>query len=123
MLPPETTDIEKTSAGTFLEKCKDKIKKLNFGNYTDFPHYNLFVDSQLYIEDWMLPKMLEKLIQINSNANKKFEVIHLKGFNRFFSFDMLKARYYAIDFDQNLIREFERLGWVAREMVEEGETV
>lgn len=46
-------DIDKTHCKYFLSAVKNKIRKLNNSGYAQMGRYDLFVNSELFIENWM----------------------------------------------------------------------
>ena len=78
--------------------------------------YNLFVQSELYVEDWMPPKILEWLAAA-SNKEKKYSVIYLLSLNGLFWFNIERQIWGVLDTKNQLFN----LAIQARTMVEEGE--
>lgn len=112
----EIPPIEKTCCAEFLNAVLKKIDKLNSGNYESLSQYDLFVQSELLVEDWMGSKILERLISI-FNGEKKYSTIYLLGVNGLFVFDVEKKTWEKLETDIKLYG----LGLQARAMVEEGE--
>ena len=112
-LPP----IEITFCADFLSAVSKKMDKLNNGKYATLSRYNLFVNSELLIEDWMPPKILDWLVS-HSVQEKKYSTIYLLGLNGLFLFDVEKRTWAKFETGPNLYG----LGEQARRMVEEGES-
>ena len=108
--------IETTFCSDFLHAVAKKIEKLNHGKYALLKQYNLFVYSELYIEDWMPSKILEWLHSA-SNRTMSYSVIYLLALNGLFWFDIKQLTYGMLETGPKLYG----LGEQARAMVEEGE--
>lgn len=108
--------IETTFCSDFLYAVAKKTEKLNQGKYALLKQYNLFVYSELYIEDWMPSKILEWLHSA-SNRTMSYSVIYLLALNGLFWFDIKQSTYGMLETGPKLYG----LGEQARAMVEEGE--
>lgn len=108
--------IEKTACCQFLDAFKNKAQKLSSNNYADLQCYHLYVYSELFIENWMLPELLEKLWNLNSNA-KKYTNVYLLALEGLFIFNLKQKQYGFIEGGAKLWG----LSELARKMVEEGE--
>ncbi len=113
---PDPLPIEKTPCLYFINAVSEKLKKLNSGNYAVLSRYDLFVESQVRIEDWMLPKLLDKLISL-SVYKINYTFIYLSALNGLFVFDLATKEYKYFEREEGLWG----LGELARKMVEEGE--
>ena len=109
-------DIEKTFCRDFIHAIEEKIKKLNSGNYDLLPEYDLFVQSELYIEEWMRQKLIDKLCQL-STQRYNYKFIYLLALNGLFVFDISTQKYSMKETGEKLWG----LGTAARDMVEKGE--
>ena len=109
-------DIEKTFCRDFIHAIEEKIKKLNSGNYDLLPEYDLFVQSELYIEEWMRQKLIDKLCQL-STQRYNYKFIYLLALNGLFVFDVSTQKYSMKETGEKLWG----LGTAARDMVEKGE--
>lgn len=110
------SDIEQTFCSDFIHAVEEKIKKLNSGNYDLLSEYDLFVQSELYIEEWMQQKLIDKLCQLSiQQYNYKF--IYLLALNGLFVFDVSTHKYSMKETGEKLWG----LGTEARDMVEKGE--
>lgn len=109
-------NIEKTFCRDFIHVVEEKIKKLNSGNYDLLPEYDLFVQSELYIEEWMQQKLIDKLCQL-STQQYNYKFIYLLALNGLFVFDVSTQRYSMKETGKKLWG----LGTAARDMVEKGE--
>ena len=109
-------DIEKTFCRDFIHAIEEKIKKLNSGNYDLLPEYDLFVQSELYIEEWMRQKLIDKLCQL-SKQRYNYKFIYLLALNGLFVFDVSTQKYSMKETGEKLWG----LGTAARDMVEKGE--
>ena len=103
-------DIEKTFCRDFIHAVEEKIKKLNRG------YYDLFVQSELYIEEWMLQKLIDKLCQL-STQQYNYKFIYLLALNGLFVFDVPTQKYSMKETGEKLWE----IGDAARDMVEKGE--
>ena len=108
--------IEITFCSDFLHAVTKKIEKLNQGKYAVLKQCNLFVKSELYVEDWMPAKILEWLLS-KSNREKRYSVIYLLALNGLFWFDIERQVFGMLETGPKLYG----LGEQARAMVEEGE--
>ena len=108
--------IEITFCSDFLHAVTKKIEKLNQGKYAVLKQYNLFVKSELYVEDWMPTKILEWLLA-KCNSEKRYSVIYLLALNGLFWFDIERQVSGMLETGPKLYG----LGEQARAMVEEGE--
>ena len=109
-------DIEKTFCGDLIRVVERKIEKLNSGNYAPLPEYALFVQSELYIEEWMQQKLIDKLCQL-STQQYTYKLIYLLDLNGLFVFDTLAQKYSMKETGEKLWG----LGMVAHDLVEKGE--
>lgn len=112
----EVPPVKKTSCADFLDAVSKKIDKLNSGNYESLSQYDLFVQSELLVENWMPPKILEWLISA-SDREKTYSIIYLLGLNGLFLFDIEADNWERFETNFKLYG----LGEQARAMVEEGE--
>ena len=109
-------DIEKTFCRDFIHAVEEKVKKLNSGNYDLLPEYDLFVQSELYIEEWMQQKLIDELCQL-STQQYNYKFIYLLALNGLFVFDVSTQKYSMKETGEKLWG----LGTAARDMVEKGE--
>lgn len=112
----EYPDITKTFCSVFIDIVEKKLEKLNNGTYDLLSRYDLFVQSELYIEEWMPEKLLDKLILL-SNMSKSYHFIYLLALNGLFVFDISLKSWTMIETGKKLWG----LGELARNMVEAGE--
>lgn len=112
----DNPDVEITFCKDFLDAVKAKIEKLNSGKYELLKQYDLFVISELYIEDWMPECLLEKLISYKSEK-LNYSRVYLLALNGLFVFELNTNKWWAIDIQADR----GRLSMLARQMVEEGE--
>lgn len=108
--------IESTFCSDFLYAFTKKIEKLNQGKYAVLEQYNLFVNSELHIEDWMPAKILEWLLS-KSNREKRYSIIYLLALNGLFWFDVERQVSGMLETGTKLYGLCDQ----ARAMVEEGE--
>lgn len=111
-LPP----LEETFCADFFCAVSKKTDTLNKGHYAPMSRYNLFVQSELLVEDWMPPKMLEWVVSV-SDREKVYSVIYLLALNGLFVFNIEGKTWTKIQTDSKLYG----LGKLARNMVEERE--
>lgn len=81
--------------------------------------YDLFVYSELFIDEWMPEKLLERLSQYNCEK-VKYTFIYLFSLDGIFSFDMNTMSIKICKREDNE-QHLYGLGELARQMVEEGE--
>lgn len=112
----EYPDITKTFCSVFIDIVKKKLEKLNSGNYDLLQRYDLFVKAELYIEEWMPEKLLDKLVSL-SNMNKSYHFIYLLTLNGLFVFNILLRKWIMVETGEKLFG----LGELARDMVEADE--
>ena len=110
-------DIEITFCKDFLSAVKAKIKKLNNGKYAPLSRYDLLVLSEIDIEDWMPEKLLEKLISYKTEE-LNYSYIYLLALNGLFRFDIISREWCVRGTQADMFG----LSWMARQMVEDGET-
>lgn len=101
----------------FISAVKNKIRKLNSGSYDLLPRYDLFVQSELYIEEWMLEKLIDKLCLLSVQPHN-YTFIYLLALNGLFIFDIASHKYSVKETGKKLWG----LGNIAYDMVEKGET-
>lgn len=112
----EYPDIKDTWCNDFLLAVETKMKKLNNGGYAPMAQYDLFVNSELFIDDWMPDELLKVLIKY-SQQDVCYSFIYLLALNGLFVFDLKKQKVLLVETDGKLYG----LGVLARKMVEEGE--
>lgn len=112
-------DIEVTFCSRFINAVKNKLIRLNSGNYALLEKYRLFVQSELLIEDWMPEKLLNKLTIISESA-LCYSTIYLLALNGLFVFNISRHMHMHLEIDKKLLWEISNK---ARELVEEGEKV
>lgn len=110
-------DIEITFCKDFLSAVKAKIKKLNSGKYAPLSRYDLLVLSEIDIEDWMPEKLLEKLISYKTEE-LNYSYVYLLALNGLFRFDIISQQWCVRGTQADMFG----LSWMARQMVEDGET-
>ena len=109
-------DIEKTFCIDFIHAVEKKIQKLNSKTYNVLYENDLFVQSELYIEEWMPQKLIDKLCQL-STKQYSYKFIYLLALNGLFVFNIPDQKYSMKETGEKLWG----LGNVARDMVEKGE--
>lgn len=109
-------DIEKTFCRDFIHAVEKKIQKLNSETYDLLSEYDLFVQSELYIEEWMPQKLIDKLSQL-STQQYSYKFIYLLALNGLFVFDIPAQKYTMKETGEKLWG----LGYVTRDIVERGE--
>lgn len=112
----EPPAIGHTFCSHFIEAVTNKLKKLNSGKYATLSRYDLFVESEVWIDDWMRPQLLDKLISL-STKKLNYTFIYLLALNGLFVFDLVAKKYRVLETGEKLWG----LGDLAREMVEKGE--
>lgn len=109
-------NIRNTWCKCFLSAVEAKIKKLNNGGYAQMLRYDLFVNSELFIDDWMPDELLKVLITY-SQQPLSYSFIYLLSLDGLFVFDLEKQKVLLVETGEKLYG----LGMLARKMVEEGE--
>lgn len=109
-------DIRNTWCKYFLSAVETKMKKLNTGGYASMKRYDLFVNSELFIEDWMPDELLKVLITY-SQRPINYSFIYLLSLDGLFVFNLEKQTVSPVETGEKLYG----LGMLARKMVEEGE--
>lgn len=110
-------DIEITFCKDFFSAVAKKLDKLNSGKYELMARYDLFVISEIYIEEWMPEILLEKLISYSSKR-LNYSSIYLLALNGIFMFDTATQKWGC----QVTNKKLNGLSELARQMVEDGET-
>ena len=109
-------DIENTWCKHFLSAVEMKVNKLNNGGYTQMSRYDLFVNSELFIDKWMPDELLKVLITY-SQQPVSYSFIYLLSLDGLFVFDLKKQKVLLVETGEKLYG----LGMLARQMVEDGE--
>ncbi len=112
----ENTQVENTPCNDFLIACNKKIDKLNNTNYDECGQYDLFVQTELFVENWMLPQIMNRLLGMN-RYEKKYSLIYLLALEAIYIFDIDKQQYTTVPLEEKIWG----LGEKARELVEKGE--
>lgn len=112
----DNPDIKSTWCKYFLSAVEAKIKKLNKGGYAQMLRYDLFVNSELHIDDWMKDELLKALITYSQHP-RAYSFVYLLALNGLFAFDLNKQKVLLVETGEKLYE----LGMLARKMVEEGE--
>ena len=109
-------DIEKALCAPIIEVVKKKLDKLNAGGYDELQQYNLFIQTEPSIDEWMPPKIMERLLTL-SNREKRYAVIYMLAITDLLIFDIESQTWTRLKTGTKLYG----LGDQARAMVEEGE--
>lgn len=109
-------DIEKALCAPIIKVVKKKLDKLNAGGYDELQQYNLFIQTEPSIDEWMLPKIMERLLTL-SNREKRYAVIYMLAITDLLIFDIKSQTWTRLKTGTKLYG----LGDQARAMVEEGE--
>lgn len=112
----EHCNIKETWCNAFLLSVDKKIKKLNSGNYYEMSEYNLYVYSELLIEDWMPEKLMKEIDCLNCK-DKKFSYIYLVALGYLYVFDLPQHKCKKYDLDERIYG----LGDKALKLAEGGE--
>ena len=112
----EHPNIKETWCNAFFLSVDKKIKKLNSGNYREMAEYNLYVNSELFIEDWMPEKLIKEIDCLNCK-DKKFSYVYLVALGYLYVFDLLQHKCEKYDLDERI----DGLGNKALKLAEEGE--
>lgn len=109
-------DIEKALCAPIIKVVKKKLDKLNAGGYDELQQYNLFIQTEPSIDEWMPPKIMERLLTL-SNREKRYAVIYMLAITDLLIFDIKSQTWTRLKTGTKLYG----LGDQARAMVEEGE--
>lgn len=109
-------DIEKALCAPVIKVVKKKLDKLNTGGYDALQQYNLFIQTEPRIDEWMPPKIMERLLPL-SNREKRYAVIYVLAMKDLLIFDIESQSWTRLKTGTKLYG----LGDQARVMVEEGE--
>lgn len=109
-------DIEKTWCAPLINAVRKKLDRLNKGGYADLQQYNLFVQMEPMIDNWMPPKIMERLLAL-SNREKRYSVIYVLAVTDLLIFDIASQVWTKLETGTKLYGLSEQ----ARAMVEEGE--
>lgn len=109
-------DIEKALCAPIIEVVKKKLDKLNAGGYAELQQYNLFIQTEPSIDEWMPPKIMERLLTL-SNREKRYTVIYVLAMKDLLIFDIESQAWTRLKTGTKLYGLSEQ----ARAMVEEGE--
>ena len=77
---------------------------------------DLFVNSELHIDDWMKDELLKVLITYSQHP-RAYSFVYLLALNGLFVFDLDKQKVLLVETGKKLYK----LGMLARNMVEDGE--
>lgn len=112
----EYPDIEQAMFSPVIDAVRIKLNKLNEGSYADLRQYNLFIQTEPKIDDWMPPKIMERLLTL-SHREKRYSVIYVLAVTDLLIFDVESQTWTRLKTGPKLYG----LGDKARAMVEEGE--
>lgn len=109
-------DIENALCAPIIEVVKKKLDKLNAGGYDELQQYNLFIQTEPSIDEWMPPKIMERLLTL-SNREKRYSVVYVLAVTNLLIFDIESQVWTKLETGTKLYGLSEQ----ARAMVEEGE--
>lgn len=109
-------DIEEALCAPVIEVVKKKLDKLNAGGYDELQQYNLFIQTEPRIDEWMPPKIMERLLTL-SNREKRYAVIYVLAMKDLLIFDIESQAWTRLKTEKKLYGLCDQ----ARVMVEEGE--
>lgn len=109
-------DIENALCAPIIEVVKKKLDKLNAGGYDELQQYNLFIQTEPSIDEWMPPKIMERLLTL-SNREKRYSVVYVLAVTNLLIFDIESQVWTKLETGTKLYGLSEQ----ARVMVEEGE--
>lgn len=112
----EYPNIKDTCCKLFLLSVNNKITKLNSGIYEELDEYELYVYSEIFIEDWM-PKLLMKELSLYNSKPKKFRYIYLLDLKELYVFDMPNQEIKIQERDERIYG----LGYKAEVLSKEGD--
>ena len=112
----EYPDIEQAMPSPVIDAVRVKLNKLNEGGYADLRQYNLFIQTEPKLDDWMPPEIMKRLLTL-SNREKKYSVIYVLAITDLLIFDIEAQTWTRLKAGTKLYV----LGDQARAMVEEGE--
>lgn len=94
-----------------------KIKKLNSGEYASLCRYDLYVETELFIESSFLPEILNRVLKINTMSNT-YTYVYMVCLNGICVFDLVQKTYEI----RKIVLEQYDLAIEARNLVERAET-
>lgn len=112
----EYPDIEQAMPSPVIDAVRVKLNKLNEGGYADLRQYNLFIQTEPKLDDWMPSEIMKRLLTL-SNREKKYSVIYVLAITDLLIFDIEAQTWTRLKAGTKLYG----LGDQARAMVEEGE--
>lgn len=112
-----TSDISKTPL--VVSAFQKKIEKLNRGQYRQLQRYDLFIDSEMWLDGGRATEMLQVLEKKNV-GNLVYTFVFLTTLTDIYRFDLCKGEYLTTPYDLYHCKQFD---WArkARQMVEDGE--
>lgn len=109
-------DFSCTPYQLLFDIVRKKVALLNSKNYKNYPRYDLYVRSELFIMNDFLPDIIEELFAINVGA-RSYTMIYLLTLEDIVCFDMVQKTYRCVEIKGKL----NDIGPLAMKMVEGAE--
>lgn len=100
-----------------IDVIQGKIEKLNSGEYASLGRYDLYVETELFVERGFLPEILNRVLKINTMSNT-YAYIYMICVNGICAFDLIQKTYEV----RKILFEQYDLAIEARNFVERAET-
>lgn len=84
-----------------LKAFKEKVDKLNNGNYKNFRKNHLFVFSDILANEYMLKEALENMQKLQINYNKNFTEVFVLVPGECYNFNLHLKEYYKYKIESN----------------------
>lgn len=110
--------FDKSPFVSVIDVINRKIKKLNGGDYATLERYDLFVETELFIETDFLSEILNRVLKINT-MKKSYSYLFLLFIDGICVFDLVNKTY---EIREILFDQYD-LAMEARKLVEEAETI
>lgn len=112
-----TGNFDKSPYLDILKKLETKIKKLNSGKYDLLERYDLFIETELFVEEDFLPIILNRALKINT-GKLQYSYLYVMFHNRICEFDLCNK-----SFQIRMFTEQFEVACEARSIIEKAENV
>lgn len=112
-----TGNFDKSPYLDILKKLETKIKKLNSGKYDLLERYDLFIETELFVEEDFLPIILNRALKINT-GKLQYSYLYVMFQNRICEFDLCNK-----SFQIRMFTEQFEVACEARSIIEKAENV
>lgn len=85
-------ELSRSPLQLFVKALAKKVNLLNKNQYKECDRYDLFVNSELYIQHELLSELFEQIKGVNNKA-KKFSFVYLYGQQTIVEFDFIHNKY------------------------------